>query len=194
MSGGKKFFSQRLKPRTSIFSTSVLPYNRHYSATEISSFYKFFNQLQNKCQIISKRLLVSSDSSKKWTNEFVFLPNCTKKRICPFVFWKNQRIPKSPFKIIWPLAYQLKLQSCFVTGWIRCWRSKFPSHWLSDRLSYESAIVLKLEVLDLGLLPSSIYSCSIGHSLEHEFCHLGCWAVLWKISETTKILLKYATF
>ena len=42
--------------------------------------------------------------------------------------------------------------------------------------------------------PSSIYSCSIGLILKHEFCHLGCWAVLWKISETTKILLKYATF
>ena len=42
--------------------------------------------------------------------------------------------------------------------------------------------------------PSYIYSCSIGHILEHEFCHLGCWAVLGKISETTKILLKYATF
>ena len=42
--------------------------------------------------------------------------------------------------------------------------------------------------------PSSIYSFSIGHILVHEFCHLGCWAVLWKISETTKILLKYATF
>ena len=26
--------------------------------------------------------------------------------------------------------------------------------------------------------------------MEHEFCHLGCWAVLWKISETTNILLK----
>ena len=25
--------------------------------------------------------------------------------------------------------------------------------------------------------PSSIYSCSIGHILEHEVCHLGCWAV-----------------
>ena len=25
--------------------------------------------------------------------------------------------------------------------------------------------------------PSSIYSCSIGHIWEHEFCHLGCWAV-----------------
>ena len=25
--------------------------------------------------------------------------------------------------------------------------------------------------------PSSIYSCSIGHIWEHDFCHLGCWAV-----------------
>ena len=25
--------------------------------------------------------------------------------------------------------------------------------------------------------PSSIYSCSIEHILEHELCHLGCWAV-----------------
>ena len=29
----------------------------------------------------------------------------------------------------------------------------------------------------IGLVPSSIYSCSIGHIWEHEFCHLGCWAV-----------------
>ena len=28
-----------------------------------------------------------------------------------------------------------------------------------------------------ALLPSSIYSCSIGHILEHEICHFGCWAV-----------------
>ena len=42
--------------------------------------------------------------------------------------------------------------------------------------------------------PSSICSCSIGHILENEFCHSGCWVVLGKISETTKILLKYATF
>ena len=27
-----------------------------------------------------------------------------------------------------------------------------------------------------GGKPSSIYSCSIDHILEHEFCHLGCWA------------------
>ena len=33
------------------------------------------------------------------------------------------------------------------------------------------------------LYPSSIYSCSIGHIWEHEFCHLGCWAALWAVSE-----------
>ena len=27
-----------------------------------------------------------------------------------------------------------------------------------------------------GIYPSSIYSSSIGHILEHEICHLGCWA------------------
>ena len=32
-------------------------------------------------------------------------------------------------------------------------------------------------------VPSSIYSCSIDHILEHEFCHLGCWAALWAVSE-----------
>ena len=59
------------------------------------------------------------------------------------------------------IAYQLKLQSCFVTGWIRCRRLKFLSHWLSDRLSYESAIVLKLEVLDLGLLLLMCFFCVV---------------------------------
>ena len=29
-----------------------------------------------------------------------------------------------------------------------------------------------------GFFPSSIYSCSIGHILEYEICHLGCWAVI----------------
>ena len=36
-----------------------------------------------------------------------------------------------------------------------------------------------------------MYSCSIGHIWEHEFCHLGSKS---KISETTEFLLKYATF
>jgi hypothetical protein len=39
-----------------------------------------------------------------------------------------------------------------------------------------------------------MYRCSIGHILEHEFCHLGCWAVLGKISETTEILLLVCYF
>jgi hypothetical protein len=47
---------------------------------------------------------------------------------------------------------------------------------------------------EVSRVPSSIYSCSIGHIVEHEFCHLGWWVVLGKISETTEILLNYATF
>ena len=27
------------------------------------------------------------------------------------------------------------------------------------------------------------YNCSIDHILEYEFCHLGCWAALWAVSE-----------
>ena len=41
------------------------------------------------------------------------------------------------------------------------------------------------------LSPSSIYSCSIDQILEHEFCHLGFWALSEK---QTEFLLKYATF
>ena len=31
--------------------------------------------------------------------------------------------------------------------------------------------------ISVGSTPSSIYSCSIGYILDHDFCHLGCWAV-----------------
>ena len=41
-----------------------------------------------KCQIISKRLLVSSDSSKKRTNEIVFSPNSTKKSLRNYLTFK----------------------------------------------------------------------------------------------------------
>ena len=51
------------------------------------------------------------------------------------------------FSINYKIADQLKVQSCFVTGWSRCRRSKFPSHWLSDRLLCESAIVLNTSYL-----------------------------------------------
>ena len=36
--------------------------------------------------------------------------------------------------------------------------------------------VLKVSKNQNGFMPRSIYSCSIGHILEHKFCHLGCWA------------------
>ena len=48
-----------------------------------------------KGQIISKGLFVSSNSPKKWTNQFIFTTTTNS-----FIFWKNSRIPKSPFEII----------------------------------------------------------------------------------------------
>ena len=69
--------------------------------TVISQFgetWSFFNLV--KGQIISKGLLVSSNSPKKRTNEFVFTTATNS-----FVrFWENSRTPKSHFEIIWPLV------------------------------------------------------------------------------------------
>ena len=58
----------------------------------------------DKGQIISKGLLVYSNSPKKErTNSFLLL-----RRICSFVFWENSRRPKSPFEIIWPLEFRYR--------------------------------------------------------------------------------------
>ena len=43
-------------------------------------------------------------------------------------------------------------------------------------------------------LPSSIYSCSIGHILEHDFCHLGCWAVKGKFLKRPNFCLSMLLF
>ena len=61
-----------------------------------------------KGQIISKGLLVSTNSPKKRTNEFVLLL----RRIRSFFFWENLRTSRSPFEIIWPLE-DLELKSIF---------------------------------------------------------------------------------
>ena len=45
-----------------------------------------------------------------------------------------------------------------------------------------------------GLYPSSIYSCSIGHIWEHEFCHLGCWAVSEKFLKRRNFCLSMQLF
>jgi len=44
------------------------------------------------------------------------------------------------------------------------------------------------------LNPSSIYSCSIGHIWEHEFCHLGCWAVKGKFLKRRNFCLSMLLF
>ena len=56
---------------------------------------------------------------------------------------------------------------CFLVCPIPCWGS-----WIC------LTIVLRFPFgTYLAFAPSSIYSCSIDHIWEHEFCHLGCWAV-----------------
>ena len=54
---------------------------------------------QDKGQIIWKEYLVSSNSSKKWTNEFVH-------------FLVEFEDTKSPFEIIWPLPLEDLYKSC----------------------------------------------------------------------------------
>ena len=41
-----------------------------------------------------------------------------------------------------------------------------------------------------GVIPSSIYSCSISHIWEHEFCHLGFWAIKGKFLKRQNFCLK----
>ena len=71
-------------------------------------------------------------------------------------------------------------------------RNKVAATKCRNKKKARTGILMKVNFI--SWMPSSIYSCSIGHILEHEFCHLGCWALLEKISETTEFLLKYATF
>ena len=40
---------------------------------------------------------------QKTNKQFFFLPDSTKNEVVRSFFWKNPRIPKSPFEIIWPL-------------------------------------------------------------------------------------------
>ena len=47
---------------------------------------------------------------------------------------------------------------------------------------------------DGGSRPSSIYSCSIDHILEHEFCHLVCWAVSEKFLKRRNFCLSMLLF
>ena len=42
--------------------------------------------------------------------------------------------------------------------------------------------------------PSSIYSCSIDHILEQEFCRLGCWAVSGKFLKRRNFCLSMQLF
>ena len=49
-------------------------------------------------------------------------------------------------------------------------------------------------ISNMDIKPSSIYSCSIGHILEHDFCHLGCWAVKGKFLKRPNFCLSMLLF
>ena len=53
-----------------------------------------------------------------------------------------------------------------------------PQHLMQKEFSKSCEGFLRAALT--GNSPSYIYSCSIGHIWEHEFCHLGCWAVKGK--------------
>ena len=51
-------------------------------------------------------------------------------------------------------------------------------YWRTVKIQiYDSVTHVSMQCTLKWLHPSSTYSCSIGHIWEHEFCHLGCWAV-----------------
>ena len=50
--------------------------------------------------------------------------------------------------------------------------------------------IFKFWILD----PSYIYSCFLSHIWEHEFCHLGCWAVKEKILKRWNFCLSKQLF
>ena len=82
----------------------------HYFSNTSGTWFIWFHSV--KGQIISKGLLVSSNSPKKQMKKFILLL----RQICLFVLWENSRTPKSPFEIIWPLGHILSFNN-FLTNW-----------------------------------------------------------------------------
>ena len=62
---------------------------------------------------------------------------------------------------------------------------------------YFSKRFLAIELINehkYSLYPSSMYSCSIDHIMEHEFCHLGCLAVSEKFLKRRNFCLSMLLF
>ena len=62
------------------------------------------------------------------------------------------------------------------------------------RRSELKGTIISVHHLQLNYTPSSIYSCSISHIWEHEFCHLGCWAVSEKFLKRRNFCLSMLLF
>ena len=92
------------------------------------------------------------------------------------------------YKMAWKESLQLYSQmsslTAFFPSWtVSIWLCIFSScHiWMGFFLLHEPMQHLfSCYPLENSWSPSSIYSCFIGHIWDHEFYHLGCWAVKGK--------------
>ena len=186
-----------------------------FCTTERPQFFEFEVATYRKCRLRLKNTILevftsnvqkwwgSAQSLEDWGSTFtyIFLP-CICSRLCEkndtlrsccmylniyiylksysFSFWD----PSFICKIFIPFNSNLNLQS-YVD---------------SSAASRKNVLFFMISVLASNALatikcfdftPSSIYSCSIGHILEHEFCHLGCWAVSEKFLKRRNFCLLF---
>ena len=108
------------------------------------------------------------------------------------IFWNKTLKLQNPTNIILPAFTSFGLFLC-VGRWLSSNLAdtffRISNHsenlsgiWKLGRITHDTSHLQKKRdrihtvILDY-FNPSSIYSCSISHILEHEICHLGCWAV-----------------
>jgi hypothetical protein len=89
-----------------------------------------------KGQLISKGLMLSSNSSKKWTNEFGFFAEQYYDRIVLFIFWRNSRIGKSHFEINWPLVVETSVVPTVVIKENQIWSHKHSGPIVQYHISF----------------------------------------------------------
>ena len=76
-------------------------------------------------------------------------------------------------KLFCPYGNDIRLLIGSDTGW----QSSFALFYCANTTLLITVYIRTVSSWDMmTAAPSYIYSCSIGHILEHEICHLGCWA------------------
>ena len=76
----------------------------HFNLQKRIEWFVWYYFLKGILKVTFRKIfLLSSISSKKWTNKFVFSTVRQKNRIHSFVFWRNRWLEKH-FQFVWPLA------------------------------------------------------------------------------------------